>query len=62
MARRKDVLIVLDAPEYAALERWANNEDRHVFAQARYLLVGLLRRHVEEALATAELAPSTAAD
>lgn len=44
MPRGHDVVVRLEPPDYRTLERWARDEDRHAFAQARYLLVGLLRR------------------
>jgi hypothetical protein len=60
--RPKRVVVYLSDDEFAILEAKAHDDERDPFQHARYLLVGLLRRHVEEAPATAELTPSTAAD
>lgn len=60
--RPKRIVVNLTAEEFAILEAAASDDERDPFQHARYLLVGLLRRHVDEALIAADLTASTAAE
>jgi len=55
MARGKDIVIQIPREEHAVLERWATEEDRTPWGQARFLLVGLLRERAEREHAEASV-------